>query len=335
MKIIKVSCGEERSANLMLRHTPGGLGVWGGCQFVVNKHVDQCDWWVVCHGSGLRNVETVFCDPSHILYISMEPEEIGDSIEHGFLNQFSKLILCDELVKHPDITYRNGLTWWVGMQMEYREWAHHFLPNYTLDFDELSMMVFPEKKNRISVIVSKKSSMEGHKARLRFLEKLMTYPVAEYIDIYGGGFNAIPDKWDVIAPYKFHLVLENDVKPNYWTEKLADAFLGFSFPIYHGCPNIFDYFPQDSLLPIDINDVDKTAANMLSLINGNQLFNYNKNSIEYSRRKVLQDYNIFQMMSDACNEPAKRKVKCKLKPKRYFTGSLTRRIVKNFLSPWY
>jgi hypothetical protein len=335
VKIIKVSCGDEQAAKLFLRQTPGGLGIWEGCHFVINKPIDECDWWVVCHGSGIRDIETTFCDPKHIVYISMEPEEIDGSIKNGFLNQFSKLILCDRSIVHPDITYKNGLTWWVGMKMEYRSMAHHFLPNYSLDFDILNSMSFPEKTNRISVIVSNKTSMVGHKARLIFLEKLMTYPVAEYIDIYGGGFNAIPDKWDVIAPYKFHLVLENDVKPNYWTEKLADAFLGFSFPIYHGCPNVFDYFPKDSLLPIDINDVDKTAANMLRLINGNQLFEYNKKSIEYSRRKVLQDYNIFQMMSDACNEPAKRKVKCKLKPKRYFTGSLTKRIVKNFLSPWY
>ena len=57
MKIIKVSAsGGKEFAKLLLRQTPGGLGVWGDCKFVVNEPVEYCDWWVVCHGPGLREV---------------------------------------------------------------------------------------------------------------------------------------------------------------------------------------------------------------------------------------------------------------------------------------
>lgn len=335
MKIIKVTFGAENTSSLLLRQTPANLGIWGGCKYIVNEHIAECDWWIVCHGSSLKEVEKTKCDPDHIIYISMEPNEDDDSIKNGFLDQFSKIVICDRDVKHKKIKYMNGMTWWVGMNMEYRSGSHHFSSNHSLDFDKLSSMCFPLKNNRISVIVSNKSFMPGHQARLIFLNKLMTYPIAKYIDIYGGGFNPIPDKWDVIAPYKFHLVLENSVKKDYWSEKLADAFLGFSLPIYYGCPNIYDYFSKDSLLVIDINDVESAADLLQRLINGDGVFNYNKNLIEQSRSKILHDYNIFQMMSLICDQDAKVKVKCILKPKRYFTGSILKRILKRIISFWY
>ena len=32
---------------------------------------------------------------------------------------------------------------------------------------------------------------------------------------------------------------------------MADPLLGLCHPIYHGCPNISDYFPQGSFTPFD------------------------------------------------------------------------------------
>ena len=40
---------------------------------------------------------------------------------------------------------------------------------------------------------------------------------------------------------------------------LPDAFLGYTLPFYHGCPNANEYFPPESFIPIDINDLDRTA----------------------------------------------------------------------------
>ena len=79
------------------------------------------------------------------------------------------------------------------------------------------------------IILSDKDFSEGHKKRIEFVNKIISLPISEYIDVYGHGFKPIPDKWDAIAPYKYHLVLENSVQKDYWSEKLADSFLGFSF----------------------------------------------------------------------------------------------------------
>jgi len=71
---------------------------------------------------------------------------------------------------------------------------------------------------------------------------------------FGRGFEPIDDKMGAILPYRFHLVLENSVLPNYWTEKLADALSRLGLPGLFGCPNVGDYLPAEALL--SINDLD-------------------------------------------------------------------------------
>ena len=328
MKIIKVSSGAPELSGLLLRQSSEGKGIWGDCQFVVNQPVERCDWWFVLHGSGLRLAEKALCDPDHIVYISMEPNESVGNISTKFLEQFSQVILCDRKVAHKNITYANGFTWWVGMNLRHQHDHHHFSAEYALDYDQLTTMQRPGKKNRISVIVSKKNFLDGHKKRLTFLEKIQKSSLAKYIDIFGGGFNPILDKWDAIASYRYHLVLENDVTPDYWSEKLADAFLGFSYPIYFGCPNIEDYFDRDSLLTINIEDFDKTAAILYNMISTDP---YEKHfeSIISARDKVLNQYNIFQMMASICDEPATQHVKCHLNPNSYYIDPYYKKILRN------
>jgi hypothetical protein len=330
VKIIKVSTsGDGEMCGLFLRQTPGGLGIWGDCQFLVNQPVERCDWWVVCHGSALQMPDSTLCDPDHIVYISMEPTEGVVGVANKFLKQFSKVALCDRSVSHPDITYANGLTWWVGMNVRHEN-GHHFSPDFVLDYDILKARALPEKKNRISVICSKNQSLPGHRKRLDFLDKLQAHPVSEYIDFFGGGHRPVSDKWDAITPYKYHLVLENSVVPDYWSEKLGDAFLGFSYPIYYGCPNISDFFSQNSLRAIDIDNFEKSVAVLEKLISSDP-YEQHIDEVVKARNQVLDQYNIFQMMADICNKPAKRYIKCRLKPVSHVVRSWPRRVARKII----
>ena len=80
------------------------------------------------------------------------------------------------------------------------------------------------------------------------------------VDVFGRGLKDFEDKWEVIAPYKYHIAIENSSTEDYWTEKLADCFLAGSYPFYYGCPNLDDYFPQKTYTSIDINNVEETIA---------------------------------------------------------------------------
>lgn len=326
-KIIKVTSGNKELSGLFLRQTPARSGIWGDCQFVVNAPVERCDWWIVCHASSLHDAETTRCDPDHVVYISMEPTE--QWVSDAFRNQFSRLVLCDRSVIHPNIQYANGLTWWVGMNVRHEN-GHHFSAGYALDYDILKSMAYPAKMNRISVICSRNQSLPGHHKRLAFLDKLQQHPISEYIDYFGGGHRPIPDKWDAIAPYKYHLVLENSVVPDYWSEKLGDAYLGFALPIYYGCPNVADYFSTDSLRIIDIDDFERCVAVLEELISSDP-FDAHLPAILQARNRVLNDYNIFQMMSEICDKPAQRLTKCRLKPVAHFARSWPRRLARKII----
>ena len=332
MKIIKVSAGRSEKTNLLLRQTVKSMGVWNDCKFVVNDtKLKKCDWWFVLHGSGLVERENCFCDPDHVVYVSMEPNEKISAATDKFLQQFSHLVICDRNIKHHNIIYNNWLTWWVGITVSTKNKKHIFHPDVKFDYDHLSNMQPDKKINKISIILSDKDLSEGHKKRKNFVNKIINLPISKYIDVYGHGFNPIPDKWDAIAPYKYHLILENSVQKDYWSEKLADAFLGFSFPIYYGCPNIHDYFSNDSLSIIDINNIDTSVKILQAIIESNTYEN-SINSIDKSRNKVLNQYNIFNLMTELAINKNLKHQNVTLKTNMYFKDSILKKIARFMIS---
>lgn len=295
-QIIKVTSGDPKLTELLLRQTHNSSGEWGNCQFLVNQPVEKCDGWFVMHSSSLRQPESTICDPKRVVYLSMEPTEQVLSTRQDFLNQFGTVVLTDRSVKHPDIVYANAHTWWVGFKMSYGPRGHVFEPDVRLSYDKLKVVRPEDKKNRISIVVSNKQFLPGHKARLEFLQTLRKHPVAKYIDLYGGGFNPIGDKWDAIAPYKYHIALENSVINDYWSEKLADSMLASALTFYHGCPNINLYFPESALVAININKPEDTADAMLTALE-NDIYSQRVYDIEAAKKQVLDRYNVFNLMA--------------------------------------
>lgn len=330
MKIIKISSGLPENKNLLLRQTENFSGVWGDCKFYVNEKIEKCDWWFVLHGSGLNKMESCLCDPDHVIYVSMEPDENMSKVSNKFLSQFSCLITCDRKVIHQKKIYQNWITWWVGILVNKLNKNHEFRSIVKLNYDQLTKMDFPEKQNRISIIISNKNFSEGHRNRLNFIEKIRKLPISKYIDIYGHGYNHIPNKWDAIINYKYHLVLENSRQKDYWSEKLGDAFLGFALPIYYGCPNIYEYFDRDSLILIDINDVNNSVKVLQDLID-HDVFQNKKAKLKVAREAILNKYNIFNLMSKLANKKASNYQKITLNTNAYFTDSILKKLLKKLI----
>ncbi len=331
MKVIKVSAGLPKYRELLLRQTPEMKGIWGDCKFLINSDVDKCDWWFVLHGSGIVNTEECLCDPNHIVYVSMEPSENMSRVSKIFLDQFSHLIICDRDIDHPNISYMNWLTWWVGIVVNKAHGKHIFSPNHNIDYNQLSMMQPMVKRNKISIVLSDKDFSKGHKKRIKFINKIINSPISKYVDVYGHGYNPIPDKWDAIAPYKYHLVLENSTQKDYWSEKLGDAFLGFSFPIYYGCPNILDYFSKDSLCVINIDEVDRSIEIIQSIIENN-LYDISLDAINIARDQILNQYNVFNLMANLATNNASQFKMIKLRTNTFFSDSFIKRIIRPLIN---
>jgi hypothetical protein len=301
-----------------LRQTPGLKGVWNDCVFWVNTNVDKCDWWFVYEG--LVGPEFTKCDPKHIVFITAEPP-VTRTYDPKFLAQFSAVITSHTDLAHSQaLIMQQALPWHIGVDRDTRGEIIKFL-----SFDDL-VKVSPEnigKSKLASVISSDKKYTRGHRRRIRFIEQLLDR-LGDQVDFYGRGFNDIDDKWEAIAPYKYHIVLENSSIPHYFTEKLSDAFLGWSYPIYYGCPNIFDYFSPFSLSEIDILDSDQAIDAIERIINSN-IFESRLSYIEEARKLVLERYNLFSLLSEYSEQnPSVSKTGVVLYPESHRTDLISR-----------
>ena len=100
------------------------------------------------------------------------------------------------------------------------------------------------------------------------------------------------DKDEALSEYRFHIALENSVHQDYWTEKLADPFLRGCFPIYSGCPNLDDYFPEGSYARIDLEKPQQAIGTIREVLRS-ELDYASLDQRQEAKRKILYEYNIF------------------------------------------
>jgi hypothetical protein len=276
----------------LLRQTSGSNGVWGNYKFYLNSDIDECDYWVVY--DGLSEPEKTICQRKNTILITGEPPCIK-RYNPDFLKQFGTIITSHKNLDHPKVVnMQQGLPWHVGRRVK-----GNTNISFSKDYDTLKAITNFEKSAIISVISSDKAMTDGHKKRLNFVKKLKEH-FGTRLDVFGRGVRDIEDKWDAIANYKYHIVLENSSYPDYWTEKLADAFLGGAYPFYNGCPNLSDYFPQNSYTTIDIDDFE----NCVSIIEDTiieQRYEKSMENIAKARNLILDKYNLFPLICNYCN----------------------------------
>ena len=264
--------------------TPGSGLRWGRCRFALNPAPGgRADFCVTLYNA--RPYDRFDCAPRNTLFIAGEPLE-KKRYPCGFYRQFGHLVDSHAESRHPR---RNvsalGLNWHVGL-----DHGH-----YRFGYDHLAALPRPEQENRIAVVCSNASKTPGQRQRLALLDGLKQR-LGDRLVHFGRGFAPVDDKLDAILPYRFHLALENCVQPNYWTEKLIDAYLGWAYPVYLGCPNIDDYLPRDSLMSINGLDVDAAAARIAELLDA-PLTPGREAALIEARRRVLDVYSPFAWMA--------------------------------------
>ncbi|MGJ8644205.1 MAG: glycosyltransferase family 10 domain-containing protein [Luteolibacter sp.] len=261
------------------RFLPGRIPKWSNCDFLINPPSGtECDFWIVF--AACRDGDSMRVAPENTLFIAGEPPS-KKIYPKAYYSQFHTIVSCHADDPHPRvITSAPGLPWHVGLD--------HSTDEYIYGYDELSKLERPEKAPKISVICSNLTTTEGQRLRLKFLEQLKE-EMPDQVIHYGRGFTPIDDKMDAILPNQYHLVLENSHTTDYWTEKLADAYLGWAHPIYAGCPNIGEYFPETGFTPIDITNPRESIDRIKLTLK--KEFDYD--IIRECREKMLNVYNPF------------------------------------------
>ena len=273
------------------RQTPSESLQWGRCDFFVNRFdITECDYWVIF--AGLQKNEKVKCPKENTIFISAEPSQ---EYLQEFLDQFARVISPDRGFDHPGlIKYCPCIPWWVGRR--YIGETNSWVQDYRFTYDELSVMPKVEKTQNMSGIVSSLQALEYHKKRHQFME-LLKDEFGDQIDFYGRGMQDFQDKWDVIAPYRFHLVMENAIFNDYLSEKLTDSYLAEALPIYSGAPNIGDYFDNDAFIPIDLNDMETALKTVRNLLEHPEIYEERYEKIKEAKNLILNKYNLFAMIA--------------------------------------
>lgn len=223
------------------------------------------------------------------VFVASEPPAF-ETYSARFLSQFDLVISPDSRSKHPNrVVSHGGNPWHVGM------WGS----NGTLlakprAHDEFSAWK-PPKTHGVSLITSAKTSLPGHRARLRFALAVKRH-FGKEIDLFGRGIADFSDKAQVLAGYKYHIAIENSRLDHYWTEKLADPFLTLTYPIYYGPANLDEYFPPDAFTAIDIEDLED-AKRKISRVLDEDPYGDALGDLLEARRRVLSTHNLFTIVA--------------------------------------
>lgn len=292
------------------RQLPGRDRQWGEFEFFVNEPIDEADFWVV--SIGLYDAEKCVCPPDRTLFVTYEPSSVH-RYEPDFLNQFAAVLTCQRRIKHPGVIYgAQGQLWYAGV--EYPDLA------VVQDHDSLSAMKPPAKTGRLSLISSRKTMTAEHERRVRLVDALQDR-LGNRLQVFGNGYRQVPDKLNAILPFRYHLVLENSREPDYWSEKLADAFLGWAHPIYLGCPNIQDYFAPNALTVLD-NDDPQAIVDRVEAVLAEDPYEARLPALAEARRTVLTEQNFFGRLAEVLRgmsrQPAQAPRPVVLRDERHF-----------------
>lgn len=311
-KILLINNGGE-NAKLDLRQTPNGSAVIGNYHFFINEPIEDPDI-VVIRGKALKKTTYFNVAPKNTILLTSEPYSVL-AYPEGYCKQFGLVCSCQANIKLPNVVYTQAmLPWFVGIAFE------NGTERVRLNYEQMKSADKPEKKKLISVITSNKAFTRGHQRRLDFVARLKEH-YGDKIDVFGRGFCEFSDKWDVLAPYKYHIAIENSSSPYYWTEKVADCFLAQAFPLYYGCTNLEDYFPKGSYQPIDIDNFQETVKIIDDII-ARDRYEEALPALRESRALVLDDYNMFNMIVRHCEslDMDLKKERYRIKPAgKYFS----------------
>lgn len=157
--------------------------------------------------------------------------------------------------------------------------------SYTL----LEKESYTNRIKRVSAVSSDK-----HSHRTSFI-KSITSNFAGRIDYFGNIFTGkcVPpnQRRQAFDQYLMSVCIENCSQENYFTEKITDCLLSWCMPLYWGCPNIHQFFPEGSYRLIDIN-----TPNQIMEVANEPISKKEIKAMKEARNLILNKYNIWSTL---------------------------------------
>ncbi len=125
----------------------------------------------------------------------------------------------------------------------------------------------------------------GHRHRLEFTKRFSSrHP--NVLHFYGrnrghfdltriGDYRGEIENWKGLSPYRYSFAFENVSEKNYFCDKLPNCVLAGCMPIYWGCRNLKEFFPENSFAYLNI-EKDDAVDKAMDIINSD----YREQNIE-------------------------------------------------------
>ena len=187
------------------------------------------------------------------------------SVDQAYLS-LHKFVISPFQIELPDgvelIKTHPSLPWFYDINFDTTIGLTHSIVNHN---NQRNLEFYCEEINKprtrlASMITSTKGMSEGHKLRLALAVNLKNY-LKNNIDLYGFGHQPIANKRQALEDYRFSIVVENDLSDYFMTEKLCDAILGGTTPIYIGASKVREFYESD------INYINPAGKSLGEIIN--------------------------------------------------------------------
>lgn len=157
--------------------------------------------------------------------------------------------------------------------------------------NEYEQMASSDKKLEISFMCGPKHIVEGHFLRHKIYNRKteITTPTKWF---FSG------DKKPCFGNSMFHLTVENSKNQNYFTEKIIDALITKTIPIYWGCPNIGDFFDINGMY---IFENENEAIDIMNSLTEEDYF-LKKEYVENNYQKAIFYAEYFNRFSNTLEE---------------------------------
>ena len=278
----------------IFRQTYKNLGEAGLSKFHRGMHV-KCDYVLM----GMTD------NPHQAPFTEYRKEErIMVAMENPSIWNIPTQTICGAgIVISPFICHNNGqsrfvranpsVPWFYGIEFDCNAGLAHSPRNSHIGLEELAILPKPKKDKILSIIVSGKKGLPGYEWRTQLADRLKRV-FGKDCDIFGFGHNPIADKKEALDRYQFTVTIENESHDYYWTEKLSDAYLGHTYPIYAGDNRVQEDFPahiSTIKYGIDIDIAVKKIAKVISRYDANY-----ERAVMENRHAVLFKHNLFYMI---------------------------------------
>ena len=228
--------------------------------------------WLHIHESDLRPLRTTF--PRHRRIFTVEETRVLRYRKHPFFNQFG--IVASYY--HPEDGF-DGI--WVP--------SPPYTPSRYSHYKEV------EKTHTLSLFYERK--MERSTDSLRQFKRIAKKLIGTLCTRQDYSKEDDPP----IEHYRYRLVVEKSIHRHYWSNALASCYMTDTYPLYIGCPNLYEYFPEESYTPIDMSDIQH-ALDRITAIARSDMWQTRKKALAVARQRLVHQHNLYTSISHMVQE---------------------------------